>query len=649
MHYHRLVSNRRALPEPLISLHPKECLPHLASNNGKYAERLHSGYIKRYTPVTQGAIVTHTSHCCNYCSLLWFALILTLSLSAQPSYENYQLVWADEFSTDGLPDPANWAYEKGCSIRNQELQYYAEAREKNSRTEDGTLVIEANRESSNGCTYTSASLITRGKHEFQYGIFEIRAKIDVRQGSWPAFWTLGVTEEWPSNGEIDIMEYYGGVLHANVAWGSDTRWQGVWDAQPRSVGSDFSDDFHIWRMHWTKDFIDLWVDAVKQNSTDLSTTINGNLSTLKNPFHQKVYIVLNQAIGSNGGDPSATTFPVQFIVDYIRVYQEAKDTIAPTVLAVSGSAAGTVVIRFSEGVNKTAAEKTANYTLDTPDVSITRATLQSDGKTVMLTTSLRAIGSQHTLTIAGISDDATPANPLITATHQFTVSPASTRLTGTLIGKGTPYDMSTSLTYDNAMDGNTATFADCTGDTVWVGYDLGSTALTVVTGLRYFPRAGYADRMVGKSFEISRDGTTWEKVYTIADLPPEGSFTTIAIPDSRPIRYIRYNGTGGYLNVSEIEFLGYQPPSSELVMDHLDSDITTGTKNLTPPLRVFFVSLDGKTIAQKQIGTTKGLEYLRWPKRALLCSGKVSPGGVVIMHIEDCNGKHVQRVVMQPK
>lgn len=592
--------------------------------------------------------MTFTPHGYHF-SVLWFTLLLTLHLNAQPSYENYQLVWADEFSTDGLPNSANWAYEKGCSIRNQELQYYAEAREKNSRTENGTLVIAANRESSNGCAYTSASLITRGKHEFQYGIFEIRAKIDIRQGSWPAFWTLGVTEEWPNNGEVDIMEYYNGVLHANVAWGSDTRWQGVWDAQPRSVDSNFGNDFHIWRMHWTKDFIDLWVDAVKQNSTDLTTTLNGNLSSLKNPFHQKVYIVLNQAIGANGGDPSATTFPVQFIVDYIRVYQETKDTIAPTVLAISGSETGAIAIRFSEGINKTAAEKTANYALETPGASITRATLQSDGKTVLLTTSLRVLGSTHTLTIIGIPDDATPANTLTTDTHQFTLSPAGSRLSGDLIGKGAPYDMSTSVTYDKAMDGNTATFADCTGDTTWVGYDLGSTALTVVTGFKYYPRAGYADRMVGKSFEISRDGTTWEIVYTIADLPPEGSFTTVSIPDSRPVRYVRYNGSSGYLNVGEIEFLGYQSTSSALVMNRLDRDITNSAKRLTPPLRVSFVSLDGKAIAQKQVGTTNGQKYRFQPTRALLCSEQVSSTGVVIMYIEDGNGRHVQRVVIQHK
>ena len=34
-----------------------------------------------------------------------------------------RLVWADEFSTPGRPDPSNWVYESGF-VRNKELQWY---------------------------------------------------------------------------------------------------------------------------------------------------------------------------------------------------------------------------------------------------------------------------------------------------------------------------------------------------------------------------------------------------------------------------------------------------------------------------------------------------------------------------------------------
>ena len=68
--------------------------------------------------------------------LLLLAAALLLSLiaasgaeSAVPEYDisslNYELVWADEFDTDGPPDPDRWAFDVGGSgWGNGELQYY---------------------------------------------------------------------------------------------------------------------------------------------------------------------------------------------------------------------------------------------------------------------------------------------------------------------------------------------------------------------------------------------------------------------------------------------------------------------------------------------------------------------------------------------
>src|SRR5258705_13889001 len=61
----------------------------------------------------------------------------------------YRLVWADEFNTDGLPDPSRWAYETESNRSgwaNAERQYYAAARRENSRVENGVLIIEARHE-----------------------------------------------------------------------------------------------------------------------------------------------------------------------------------------------------------------------------------------------------------------------------------------------------------------------------------------------------------------------------------------------------------------------------------------------------------------------------------------------------------------------
>ncbi len=246
----------------------------------------------------------------------------------------YRLVWSDEFNVDGAPNPANWRFEQGFQ-RNEEAQWY---QPDNARVLGGVLIIEARRErkanpnyqagssdwktSRQYAEYTSTSMHTSGLHSWQFGRFEMRARIETRAGLWPAWWTLGVSGEWPSNGEIDIMEFYQGKILANVACGTSTRWTAKWDSVTKQVSTfpaDWSSQFHVWRMDWNDTKIDLYVDDALMNTTNLADMLNPNGQS---PFRQAHYMLVNLAIGGiNGGDPSGTPFPSRYEVDYIRVFQ----------------------------------------------------------------------------------------------------------------------------------------------------------------------------------------------------------------------------------------------------------------------------------------------------------------------------------------
>ncbi|MDQ2666359.1 MAG: glycoside hydrolase family 16 protein [Gemmatimonadota bacterium] len=269
------------------------------------------------------------------------AVVVAISACAHhapssPAPAGYTLVWADEFASNGAPDPRNWTYERGF-VRNEEQQWY---QPENAVVKDGQLVIEARKEAHPNpqyqsgspdwrrnravSEYTSASLSTRGLHSFRYGRFEMRARIDIRSGMWPAFWTLGEAGRWPANGEIDIMEFYRGNLLANVAW-ADSTGKAVWDDTRTPVaglgGAAWASRFHIWRMDWDENEVRLSVDDTLLNTTDVRAAANGG-GGLRNPLQQPHYIILNLAIGgANGGDPSITTFPARYEIDYVRVYQ----------------------------------------------------------------------------------------------------------------------------------------------------------------------------------------------------------------------------------------------------------------------------------------------------------------------------------------
>jgi len=253
--------------------------------------------------------------------------------------DRYKLVWAEEFRKPGKPDENIWTFEEGF-VRNRELQFY---QSDNTIIKDGRLVIEGRRElvanpshdphSDNWrenrqyAEYTSSSIRSDNGFTFQYGIMEVRARIDTSMGSWPAIWTLGQERRWPENGELDIMEFYriNGIptILANAAWKGDGR-QPIWDSEKIPLDHFLERDpewpgkFHIWKMNWTEESIRIYLNEKLLNEINLdeATYPDGF-----NPFRQPHHILLNLALGSNGGDPSETDFPISYEVDYVRIYQ----------------------------------------------------------------------------------------------------------------------------------------------------------------------------------------------------------------------------------------------------------------------------------------------------------------------------------------
>lgn len=282
---------------------------------------------------------------------LALAAAFCLSTSAQTTnnaptdYTGWTMVWHDEFDGNGKLDETIWKAEHGF-VRNEEYQWY---QAENAYRRDGLLVLEGRldsipnpryregskdwRNSRKYAQYSSASVTTSGSYSFLYGRMEVRARIPAVMGSWPAIWTLGVNGEWPSNGEIDIMEYYhvDGKPHilANAAWGNDRRYSAVWNSTKTPYSHFLEKDpywnekFHIWLMDWTKDYIRIYLDGELLNDIDLSKTINGSIGDHKNPFHAPQYILFDLAIGGiNGGEPHKDAFPMRYEIDYVRVYQQ---------------------------------------------------------------------------------------------------------------------------------------------------------------------------------------------------------------------------------------------------------------------------------------------------------------------------------------
>lgn len=255
-----------------------------------------------------------------------------------------KLVFSDEFDGSGLPDDSKWGYEEGY-VRNGEEQYYTVARRENCYLSDGYLHIVCRNDSaliedalyekpwSAGGSHgyradtiipvTSASVITKGKFAFTYGRVEVRAKLPVCLGSWPAIWMFPQDRsDWPACGEIDIIEHVG--YDPNNIYFTVHSTELNSNNQPNRYASSAPiqnpEDWHVYAFEWQPDRLMWYIDDELQ-----FTVVRSRVYSDSNwPFNKDFYLLLNFAFGGGWGgregiDPEA--LPLEYVIDYVRVYQ----------------------------------------------------------------------------------------------------------------------------------------------------------------------------------------------------------------------------------------------------------------------------------------------------------------------------------------
>ena len=253
-------------------------------------------------------------------------------------YSGYQLVWNDEFNYEGAPSDEKWHLQYIPIIdggwANDEKQHYTKRRD-NSFVSDGTLKIVAKKElyayEGVNRAYTSARL--NSKFDMRYGRIDVRAKLPVSKGTWPAIWTLGTnigevgnyygTSEgnvgWPECGEIDIMEQDGTnkqLLYGTFHWadngGQQASYGLIKDTSSLNI-SDLNSEFHLYSLIWTSASLKIYVDNFLVSSIENTASV---------PFDNPHYLLLNVAMGGTLGGVVPGTFEEDKMeIDYVRFYQ----------------------------------------------------------------------------------------------------------------------------------------------------------------------------------------------------------------------------------------------------------------------------------------------------------------------------------------
>lgn len=283
--------------------------------------------------------------------LLVFILLLGMenSIFSQVDIVYSKLVWSDEFDGNGAIESSRWHHQtllpNGNSWYNGEVQHYTDLTS-NSFVNGGLLNIVAKKENytNQGVTknYTSARL--NSKFAFTYGRVDVRAKMPLGAGVWPAIWLLGKnikepggyfssqygTTNWPACGEIDMIEcgifpsepsnYFASAIHTTSSSGSTVNKGG-------RLANNLGADFHVYSMNWSPNQITFLLDNVPYYTYKPTTK---NQSTW--PFDSPQYILLNIAMGGVAGAIPSAFSQATMQIDYLRIYQKEdsipKDTIA---------------------------------------------------------------------------------------------------------------------------------------------------------------------------------------------------------------------------------------------------------------------------------------------------------------------------------
>lgn len=274
----------------------------------------------------------------------------------EPSEDEYELVWNEDF-TDGTLDRKVWNIEvNGDGGGNNELQYYCEKGVKlaaEPTTGKQCLVLTATKEQYSGKTCTSGRVNTKNNLYYTYGKIEARIKFpNTANGLWPAFWQMGNDFDqvgWPRCGETDIIElgnvdgikrgtqdrYFNGAMHLGSAWNT------VWcDAQSTTHPYSVEDTFHIITMEWTPTSVTMYMD--KDSHPEIKpyfrAALEGNDDAYYNRelvFGKPNFIIANLAVGGNFPQiwdinkiTALADGPRSVYIDWIRIYQkgDAKET-----------------------------------------------------------------------------------------------------------------------------------------------------------------------------------------------------------------------------------------------------------------------------------------------------------------------------------
>ncbi|GDY32294.1 glycoside hydrolase family 16 protein [Gandjariella thermophila] len=312
---------------------------------------------------------------------------------APPS--GFTTIWSDDFDGAGgtLPSSANWLFDTGTGYPGGadhwgtgEVETMTNSPNNVSLDGNGHLAIRPVRDASGN--WTSARIETQ-RTDFQPppgGVLRVEASIQQPNvnttnglGYWPAFWMLGAparpvgATNWPSIGEIDIMEDINGrssefgTFHCGTDPGGPCdETTGIGSGERGCAGCQTG--FHTYAMELDYSTNPQQIRWYLDGNNFF--TVNANQvdqTTWNNATQHGFFVILNVAMGGGfpaafgGGPTSATVSGQPMLVDYVSVATKGGSGGTTTTTAPSSgttSAYGTIQAESASQTSGLATEST---------------------------------------------------------------------------------------------------------------------------------------------------------------------------------------------------------------------------------------------------------------------------------------------------
>lgn len=266
----------------------------------------------------------------------------------------YRYVWGDDFDANGL-DLAKWSLGGHMGTA---PEFCVTTGDPNTlQVSDGNLKLNAVRHSDpsdSSIQYAVPPVLsTQDTMNFRYGYVEMYAKLPYQRGAWPAFWmkaagTLAPPACTDYMVEVDIFEVFASQdtmasnLHKWYADGSHVQYPaGGMPSHTFAEKDTLSSEYHLYGFEWTPTRMTIYVDGAACGSVDTTVPFGTPGDTDMSGLQDPMFLLIDNWLFTEGNawDPAmaagaGTDFPLEFHIDWVRLYQDA--SVEGTLLCTAG-------------------------------------------------------------------------------------------------------------------------------------------------------------------------------------------------------------------------------------------------------------------------------------------------------------------------